>query len=668
MTWIAAAVLAIFGLLPIANWIPGGHDATWYSARMGDWINGTVIVVGVGVIAALTFRRWPRSPLWREGLWTRIAERWRRSGRRGDIVVAAISLVACIVVAQTILSAKPLLIDEIIELYQARIFASGHFWLAAPAHPEFRGVMHLIDWGGKIYGQFPAGGPAMLTLGVLVHAPWLVGPVATALGAYCFARILRYMDLADGTALAALLLYAFAPFTVFLGGSMMNHVTETTWILLSALALFLAVRDEEARPGWAFAMGLGWGIAATIRPTDAAAFAIPSAIWLISRVRNGRHFVALVTSGIGVAIPLALLLLVNHEQTGHALRFGYIEMWGKSHELGFHPAPWGPAHTPARGVELINLYLLRLQDYFLESPAPSLLFATLALALTRTRAAADRWILGSCALVLLAYWAYWHDGFYLGPRFVLPLAPWLALWTARLPAAMRARRWPMPVMRGVIVAGCLSLVIGACVNVPLRAKQYRNGMLSMRLDIAGAVRDSNVHHALILVRESWGSQMIAEMWGLGVTRTDADHIYRTTDACQLQLALIATEHDNGGAPELVRRLAPFSHDSARLVGAPSLPDTTVRFLPGETLAPVCVRRLKEDLGGFAPFPTALLVQDTSNTYLRDLHARDTLEFRVPLDRPVWLLTESPHVGGGLRVTPVSVDSMLAEWRLDAAPP
>ena len=43
--------------------------------------------------------------------------------------------------------------------------------------------MHLIDWGGKVYGQFPAGGPGDAALGTLVGAEWLVGPVAGALSA-----------------------------------------------------------------------------------------------------------------------------------------------------------------------------------------------------------------------------------------------------------------------------------------------------------------------------------------------------------------------------------------------------------------------------------------------------------------------------------------------------
>ena len=63
-----------------------------------------------------------------------------------------------------------------------------------------------------MYGQFPAGGPAMLAIGTLLHIEWLVGPIAGALGVYAFARLLRIIEPRDGIALAALLLFAFAPF------------------------------------------------------------------------------------------------------------------------------------------------------------------------------------------------------------------------------------------------------------------------------------------------------------------------------------------------------------------------------------------------------------------------------------------------------------------------
>ncbi|MES2124150.1 MAG: hypothetical protein V4503_05625 [Gemmatimonadota bacterium] len=673
MTLVAAVVLAIFGLLPIANWIPGGHDAPWYAERMRLWVSGGTIVLGVMLVVGIAVRRHPG--WWRAGAWARIAARWRAGARRSDAIVALLATACYAVVAQVVLSARPLLIDEIIQLYQARIFAGGRLWAVASAHPEFTASMHLLDWGGKVYGQFPAGGPAMLAIGTLLHIEWLVGPIAGGIGVYLFARLLRLVESRDGVAFAALLLSAFAPFALFLDGSMMNHVTTTTWLLGAACFLARATGTPSTAaqgtaatvaggaPRAAFLAGLCLGVAATIRPLDAASFALPAAAWLLWRAaRGGWHArKALLLSGVGVAIPLALLLLINRAQTGHALEFGYIAMWGKSHELGFHEAPWGFPHTPARGIELVNLYLLRLQTYFLETPVPSLLFATGALFLVRRVSAFDRWVLAGSGLLLVSYFAYWHDGFYLGPRFLLPLTPWLALWTARFPAELAARNASLPVQRAVVAGGIVSLLMGATLLLPIRAEQYRNGMLSMRFDVEGLAADAGVRRALVFARESWGAQLVVRMWALGTTRVGAEQLYRTTDACRLEQELGAVERAGGDSLLLVQRLAPYRADSSRLASLRGSSDTTARILPGSTLAPICLRRIQEERAGFTLYSPLLLARGDDNIYLRDLHAADSLAIAAHPGRELYLLTKDSTTAGSLRFTPIRLDSARAEW-------
>ena len=663
----AAFVLLVLGLLPIANWIPGGHAAPWYADRIDAWSSGGAIVLGIAVIAWILLRG--RPGLWPAGAWGTAARQWHRADWAADLGIALAAFGLYAAVSRLVLSASPLLIDEIIQVYQARTFAAGAFWRVAPAHPEFTGAMHLIDWGGKVYGQFPAGGPAMLALGTLAHAEWLVGPCFAAIGLFAFARILRRIEGRHGVALAALLLYGFAPFTIFLSGSMMNHVTTVTWLLLGTWALAAATATAAPRAGLAFAMGLAFAVAATIRPLDGAVFAIPAGAWLLGRARRGGgHVVALLASGVGIALPLLMLGVINAAQTGDPLRFGYIEMWGRSHELGFHEAPWGFPHTPARGLELANLYLLRLQTYFLETPVPSLLFATGALALVRRVSAFDRWALIACGGIVLAYFGYWHDGFYLGPRFMLPLAPWLALWTARFPAELGERTPSLPLRHAVVVAGLSALVIGSTQLLPLRARQYRNGMLSMRIDADSVAAAQGVRGAIVLVRESWGAQVIARMWGLGVSRVEAEQLYRSVDLCRLDEAVARVEAAGGGAPALAQAVAADRADSAQLIPLRVSVDTTGRVMPGSTLTPSCTRRVLEDRAGYTLFPPLLLVRDSTNRYIRDLHARDTLLLASEPGRPVWLLTRATDVGSPLRFERVNLDSARAEWRATGGNP
>lgn len=661
MALLAAVVLAVVGLLPIANWIGGGHAAPWYGERWALWGPGLAIVVGIAAIGFIILRRNPTR--WPADRWDRVAAHWERAAWRADLYIALLAFATYLAVAYFVLSARPLLIDEIIQLYQAEIFASGRLWLPAAAHPEFTGAMHLLDMAGKVYGQFPAGGPAMLTLGVWLGVPAVIGPLAASAGVFAFARTLRLVGSSRGTSLAAVLLFAFAPFTAFLAGSMMNHVTTLAWLLGAAWALALCTVHEEPRPLAALALGLSLGIAATIRPVDAAAFALPAGLWMLWRtIQDRRQLGALLWSGVGVAMPLVALLAVNAAWTGDPFRFGYIELWGKSHELGFHLAPWGFPHTPARGLELINLYLLRLQTYFFETPVPSLLFATGALALApQPLRGFDRWVLGSSGLLLVAYWAYWHDGFYLGPRFMLPLAPWLAWWTARLPAMLRARQVSREVERSVVVAGMVALVMGAVQLLPIRVAQYHNGMLSMRIDAAGAARAAGIRNALLLVREPWGAQMVARMWGIGVSRTETEQIYRTTDACVLD-SLIGRVERNGGGGEALRALvAPARADSGRLISSTLSPDTTLRALPGSEWGARCIRRVLEDRAGTTPFAPLLLARGDGNVWVRDLHARDMLLPDSLVNREWWLVSMPYAVGSPMRFEPINRDSVRREW-------
>lgn len=652
---LAGVLLLLLGMLPIANWIPGGHAAPWYGDRMGMWTSGGAILLGVAVIAGIVIRRRPE--LWRDGLWRSVAERWQRGGWRADLGVAVVALVSYLAVSHLVFSAKPLLIDEIIQVYQARIFASGRLWVPTPEHPEFTSAMHLVDLDGRRFGQFPAGGPAMLMLGTLVGAEWLVGPLFAALAVLLFARLLRRIEPGPGTALAALLLLAFCPFWFFLAGSMMNHVTATAWLMVAALALYRATASQHGSWPAALVAGLALGVAATIRPMDALAFALPTAAWLLWRARLGRaHLTALLASGIGVALPIAVLLWVNNAQTGSPLLFGYIALWGKSHELGFHAVPWGEPHTPLRGLELVNLYLLRLQTYLLETPAPALLFATAALLLVRCLTAFDRWMLAGSGLLLLSYWAYWHDGFYLGPRFLLPLAPWLVLWTVRLPRVLAERAVPAWWRGGVVTAGVAALLMGGGLLLPIRAGQYANGMYNLRVDLDSLVAAHGVTQGTVLVRESWGSQLIARMWQVGAGRTESEGIYRTTDACVLDLALSRVERGGGGMAAFRTMIAPSQADSLLLVGLQGFPDTTARRLPGSQWRPECLLRVREDVAGLGVIPPTLLTRNSGPGFVRDLHRRPP-----GTSAPYLLLRKPTAVAAQHELLLLPNDSLDAAW-------
>ncbi len=659
----AAAAFTALALLPISNWIPGGHSAPFYPILLGEWWSGTLIALGAGVVLALASRR--MDGFWHPAVWTGATGRADLLAPPRRVVVALAATTLYIAVSWLVFSARPLLIDEIIQVWQARVYASGHLWIPSPGYPELYGAMHLVDHAGKVFGQFPAGGPAMLALGSLLHAEWLVGPVFAGLGVLAWGAYLRRLEEPVTSGTNALLLFAFAPFAVFMSASHMNHVTSLAWIVMGMAALAAVTTSERPRPLVALAAGLAFGLAGSIRPVDALAFGGPAGLWLFVRaVRDRRHVAECVLTAVGMAIPLGVILWVNTQTTGHALLFGYTQLWGAGHELGFHASPWGPPHTPARGIELVNLYLLNLGSYFLETPFPALLPALAVFAFGRAWRPLEQYLVTSSALLVGLYWAYWHNGNFLGPRFFYPLLPLLALWTARFGALLRDK-WGTDglAVRIWVYTALVGALIALLVNIPIRARQY-HALISFRWSAGDVAVAEDVQHALVLVRESWGAQILARMWGLGVPRSEADFIYQRTDTCVMEQALRRLERAGADGPAATAALLSFTGDSSRLVVSVLSADHTERTLPGVVYDWTCEARVRDDARGFTLYPPLLLDNASGNVYVRDLHARDTLALLAHPGRPIFLLVPSDTTGGGLpQFVPVRRDSLLADWGL-----
>jgi hypothetical protein len=660
-------LLALLGALPLTSWIAGGEFDRAYARRLSEWGYGTAICLGIAIVVWVLAKQRTAPHAARRDAPTAGQE------ARLALAISAASAVLYAVIARVVFDGRPLLIDEIVQVFQAQIYASGHLSLPVSAHPEFFSMLHVVDTGSRMYSQFPPGGPAFLALGVLAGAPWLVGPVAGALSVWLFSRLLRYTDPERSAwwRLGASAVFAVAPFGAFMFGSHMNHATTLLALLVATYGLARATSTAATAPGWGFIAGLGLGVAATIRPLDALAFAGPAALWLGWRaLRTRTGMPAFVASGVGVALPFAAMAWVNTRTTGAPFLFGYEVLWGASHGLGFHASPWGEAHTPARGVELISLYVTRLQTYLFETPFPSLLPAIAGLALApRHLRPLDRYLLASASLLGALYFAYWHDGFFLGPRFVFAWLPVLVLWSARAPGLVLDRVRASARPRAAATLGAF-LVTGALLAVtaslPVRLAQYRGGLTSMRVDYGAAARAAGATNALVFVRESWGSQIVTRLWARGVSRSATAALYAGVDACALDRALRELERTDTQGTAAEGALTPLLADSAKVRSSPLSPDSTEKVLPGATYDAPCLAGIQADRSGYTHLVPLALERTSGNVYVRDFGARDSLMLAAYPDRPVWQLRRHGMDGDPVFVWErIARDSALAAWR--AAP-
>ena len=657
-----AVAIALLGFLPLANWISGGHHVPWYGPVASTWVTGSVLAVGLGLVVAIASRRIPQ--LWHDGLGGRVASAADRSPVATLAIVGAVSTIVYVTLAHLVFDARPLLVDEIFQVFQARIFADGDLTKPAAEHPEFFSGMHLVEAEGRAFAHFPPGHSVILAVGELLGAPWIIVPIAGGIAVAAFGLYLQCAEPRPTVRLGAVLLFALAPFFAFMSATYMNHTTALMWLMIAIAALARTVRDDGRHVVAALVCGLALGITATIRPIDAVAFAVPAGAWLLVRaIRDRRRWRDALIAGVGVAIPLAALAWFNARTTGEPLLLGYEMLWGREHGLGFRTTPWGASHSPARGLELVNLYFLRLQTFLFEWPLPSLLPMVGALALAPRLDRFDRYLLGSGALLVTMYFAFWHDGFYLGPRYMIPLAPLLALWTARFPAFIHERFGEGLLLRTTVYALAAAAVISSVSLVPTRARQYAAGLTTMRWDADAAAREAGVNRGLVFVRESWGSQLVARLWGLGVTRAQAERLYARVDACLLEQGISRLEHQGIRGQVAADAFAPLMRDSLRLISSTLSPDASERILPGARYTSRCLERIADDRRGFTLLTPLYLAGSDGTVYARDLHERDTLLLAKYPDRDVYLLRPADSVSGSVpRFEKVSRDSIYSAAR------
>ncbi len=265
------------------------------------------------------------------------------------LAIALIATAAAITLNSLIFESIPHTEDEVAFVFQAMTIARGHLVAPAPPVPEAFWIPFVIVRDGMWFGKYPPGFPAVLALGVLLHAPWLVNPLALGLAVVLVALLGRRLYGATTGLLAALLLAA-SPFALIQAASFLSHVV----CLASTLLFMLSFTVTLERPGvrWALPGAAALALLLLARPLTAIGVVLPFVLW--SALRFWRHptwrACALVFANGGIWGSLALLQY-NRLTTGDPLTFGY-ELWWPFDRVGFGPGvgPGDGGHTLANGI------------------------------------------------------------------------------------------------------------------------------------------------------------------------------------------------------------------------------------------------------------------------------------------------------------------------------
>ena len=639
-------MLVVFGLVPVANLLAAG-SLPWWSEVSWLWVFGGACVLVLAYLGARALG--DRA--------SRIGERVRglvmAPGPRTFMWLAcAAAFVLAAGAAWYCFNRQPQSIDEMAQLWHARMLLAGHLSIPTEPDPAFFSAMNVIDAGGRWYSQFPVGGPLVLAAGLALGAVWLVNPLLIAL---TVRNVYRFAQRAYGESFArgATLLLLVAPFFIFMGASEQNHVPALALatLALAAMPAWAGAASRGAAVRQAALIGLALGAMAAVRPLDALAVALACGLYQLGvLLRAPRRWTEIAVQCAAGALPVAGLLWANAHTTGAPLRFGYEVMWGANHGLGFHPSPFGDAHTPRRALVLASLYLMKLDMYLFEWPIPALVAPVVALVFLRRPSSWDALLAAVIVMVLGSYALYWHNGHFLGPRFLYTAVPAFVLLAARAPGAVAervgsvGRTMAYAVMPIAVV--CALTGLAGPVGVPARLAEYRGGQWELKEDIAAQTRAAHLGRALVFVHEGWGARLMARMWALGVSRADAEHLLATSDACALELATEAEErHPAADTVGLAARLAAATPNAARpglRLRGDVTPDITLRFASGAALPAPCVAEAQADSVGMSLYPPFLTLNRVGHdgrvegdvVFVRDLGARNE-ELRARFGDRTW---------------------------------
>ena len=227
------------------------------------------------------------------------------SGVRFRLLISSLILLQSLLIYVFVAQRFPLSGDDYSYLYQARLFADGRLYAEDPLYDHRHPLNHCLavnclrDEQGRRFSKYAPGWPALLSLGVRGHAPWLVQPLLAALLAFL---ILGYVEQRMGRDLVktAAWLLMLCLFFAYYGASYRPHLATALCVFSAFLAYERSRQPSPHRRLWLTLAGGVLGASALMRYTDW----VPLALWIVfieARERRYRDGLVCIASLVLVA-------------------------------------------------------------------------------------------------------------------------------------------------------------------------------------------------------------------------------------------------------------------------------------------------------------------------------------------------------------------------------
>lgn len=500
------------------------------------------------------------------------------------------------------LGRRPVLIDGVVQLIQARYLAAGRLGGPALEDPAFWQIQFMIPTDGGWVSQYPPGFPSLLAAGWIVQSPWLVGPLALGV-TVLFTTLAADRLFPDDRAVGRLgaTLAAMSPFLAFHAGGFMSHAPAAAFV---ALAVYAALRAADGSWWWAILAGAAVGAAFATRPLVGAVLGVvaTAGVWALTPgpgLSRSRAWSERVVGALLGSLPIAALIAAYNTRTfGSATRFGWVVASGPSQAPGFHADPWGSPYGPLEALAFTAQDLVGLGLDLLQTPLPLVVLVAIHLFRADRLAAGTRVAAAWALIPVVANVLYWHHDLFMGPRMLYEAAPgWCLLVAASVMGILRSlpepddsrNARPVVTRTGAAAVLTIALVAGLVVAGPGKLASYARQAVS-----TGIARPAPEVQgpALVFVHDDWQSRLGARMSALGMRLDSVRAALRGVPTCEVERWV--RDREVGLESLLAGDRGAWTAGTRELV-MPS--GSRILTHEGETLTPECERQAAADYAG-----------------------------------------------------------------------